>query len=610
MTTEDPEQRETRESAGGRASAEASGHEPLPEGEEAPPRGVRVMGIVRWALVVLMALVAFAAFAQTSGWFKGDQGGASAAKDRYYCPMHPSVVQDRPGDCPICSMSLVKQEGRPGAKSVGGMPPGATAPAASGGRDGSAPDAGAYYCPMHPEETSNDPSARCPKCGMKLEPRPDAGAKAPGGGAGDMAGMPGMNMPAGAGDGGAAGAATAVPDLAPIDLSPERIQLMGMKTARINREVLSPDLRTVGFVAASEAGLAQIQTRFTGWVEELMVSRTGEKVAKGQVLATVYSPEILTAQQEYLNALRWSRARGDGAAAPGTDHVPPPPDLGEDARRRLELLGISRPEIEEIERTGKPVRAVKIRSLVGGYVTQRNVVQGIQVSPGTPLFEVADLSTVWVLADVYEHEVGRVKLGQKAVLTLAAYPGEKFSGRLAFVYPSIDPQTRTLRVRLEFRNPKLKLRPGMYGEVVIEIGREEGLVAPAEAVVDTGEVQYLFVAQPGGRFEPRRVMVGARADDKVEVLSGVSEGETVVTTANFLVDSESRLRAAIDKQVESPTPAGGAAPASGPASTCDAELDKAKFPDKHRQCRACEVQHRGMGTMEEDCKKAIPKPWR
>jgi RND family efflux transporter MFP subunit len=244
-----------------------------------------------------------------------------------------------------------------------------------------------------------------------------------------------------------------------------------------------------------------------------------------------------------------------------------------------------------------------VRSPVAGYVTEKNAVRGLAVQPGTPMFQIADLSTVWLLADVYEHEIGRVKVGQAAALDLAAYPGETFAGKVTFIHPALDSITRTLRVRVELPNRDLRLKPGMYGTVTIQTDRGEALAVPTDAVVDNGAIQYVFVALPEGRFEPRKVTLGGRAGGKVQVLSGVSEGETVVTTANFLLDSESHLQAAIlgDGQA-------GGAPAA-PTDICDAEIDKQKYPDKHQQCVACRA-HRGMGSMEDDCRKQIPRPWK
>lgn len=515
--------------------------EPLPEGEEEAPPGTRVMAMVRWALVALMALAAFASLGHYLGWFDGRASSetGTAAATIYYCPMHPGVQEDHPGECPICSMTLVPKSAA-GAQETGA--------AATGGMQGQ-------------EQHGAEPG-----------PRPSDTA------ADEHAGH-------------------SVPGLVPITLTPERIQLTGMRTAQVTRQMLTPRLRTVGVVAASEKGLAVVQTRFAGWIEELKVQETGQAIARGQVLATIYSPELLIAQQELLGALKWSQGAGahhDG----GTGGLSL--DLAADARRRLELLGISRAEIQALERTGKPVRALAIRSPVSGHVIAKNALKGLYVEPGTELFQLADLSTVWVLADVYEHEIGRITRGQKATLTLAAYPGETFTGTITFIYPTLDANTRTLRVRLALANKALRLKPGMYGDVHIELGHAEGLLVPAEAVVDTGDIQYVFIAGQGGRFEPRRVRLGSRAGAQAEIVAGVEEGEVVVTTANFLLDSESRLQAT----------AQGAAPAGQTArDVCDTEFDAAKFPDKHQQCVACRA-HRGMGSMEEDCRRAIPRPWK
>jgi Cu(I)/Ag(I) efflux system membrane fusion protein len=218
----------------------------------------------------------------------------------------------------------------------------------------------------------------------------------------------------------------------------------------------------------------------------------------------------------------------------------------------LELLGISSPEIDEILRTGKALEAVAIRSPVDGYVIGKSAVAGVAVQPGTVLFEVADLSQVWVTADVYEQDISRVKVGQRARFELSSFPGELHAGKVSFISPTLDSANRTLRLRLELKNRTdrsgPRLRPGMSGTVYLDLPPTTGLMVPAESVVDTGEVHYLFVSKGGGRFEPRAVEVGAHLKDEVEISSGVVEGETVVTTGNFLVDSESRLRAAIEGQ--------------------------------------------------------------
>jgi Cu(I)/Ag(I) efflux system membrane fusion protein len=496
-------------------------HAPAPTG---PPRGVRTMSIVRWVLVCLTALIALGSILSYAGVRPG--GPKSAPSEQLYtCPMHPSVVQDHPGQCPICSMTLVpklQQQARPSATTA-------------------------------------------------ANPNP------------------------------------AVPGLAAVDLSPERIQLIGMRTATVKREDLGGELRTVGVVGANERGLAQINTRFAGWIQKLLVSATGERVRRGQALAMIYSPDVLRAQQELLVARGWT---GSADARTTHEHDTFTGELGASARRRLELLGISGQEIDEVLRTGKAVDAIAIRSPVDGYVVAKSAVVGVAVQPGTVLFEVADLSQVWVTADVYEQDIPRIHVGQKARMELSSFPGELHTGKVQFIYPVLDAGSRTLRVRIEFKNKTdrngPRLRPGMSGTVYLDLPRTSGLLAPAEAVVDTGEAQYVFVAKAGGHFEPRLVKVGARLKDRVEILSGVSEGDVVVTTGNFLVDSESRLRAAIEGQT-APGADGGAAK---PVSACDSDFDARKYPAKANACRACEIQHRGMGTMVDDCKNAIPKPWR
>ncbi|MEJ7598375.1 MAG: efflux RND transporter periplasmic adaptor subunit, partial [Kofleriaceae bacterium] len=450
-------------------AAAHDGHDPMHEGEEEVPRGVRVMTFVRWGLVLLMALAAVFGLNQRFAWFSLEGSSALASETTYYCPMHPSIKQDHSGACPICSMTLVPMP------KAGDVKAGQAALEAMGsGAHDHAMGSGAYYCPMHPEVASDDPNATCDKCGgMKLQPKPAGAATSP---SAAVAPPPG---------------AEGVKGLVPLTLSQDRIQLMGMRTAKVVRGTLAPEFRTVGTVAANEKGLAVIQTRFAGWIEDLKVEQTGQKVEKGQVLATIYSPELLTAQQEYLNALKWAKQPSVGRVSDLSQ------DLHKDARRRLELLGIDAKEIDAIERTGEPVRAISIRSPVRGYVTQKNAVQGVSVQPGTPLFQIADLSTVWVVADVYEYELGRVKVGQASSIEFAAYPGENFKGKLTFSDPSLNVDTRTLRVRLEFKNPELRLKPGMYGNVKIELARAESLLVSVEAIVDTGVNQYVFVSLPG-----------------------------------------------------------------------------------------------------------------
>ncbi|HET8541978.1 MAG TPA: efflux RND transporter periplasmic adaptor subunit [Anaeromyxobacter sp.] len=509
------------------------GHEPLPEGEERPPPGTRTAAIVRWSLVGLMAVAAAGAWIH----HVATGGIVDVARTRYRCPMHPTVVMEQKGECPICGMDLVAATDADEHAAHERQETPAREAGEHGGMAGAAPAAGPqaatpipmahgtlpraeYTCPMHPAFVTDDPKVRCPECGMKLVPKnADAAPEH------------------------AAIAAEGVPGLKPVELSVDRIQLIGMKTAVAMREPLAASIRTVGFVTASEKGVVSVNARFSGWIESLGAGDTGQFVEKGAVLATLYSPDAIGAQQQFLAAARW--AEGKPATPPGSPAVPAD-SYGRDNRQRLVLLGFASEDIDAIAAAGVPSQTVNLRAPVRGYIAKKAALRGVYVQPGTELFQIADLSTVWLIADVYETEIGRVKVGQKAVLELPAYPGERFAGKVTFIYPALAAGSRTLQARIEFRNSGLKLRPGMYGDVTLDLGDQHAIVVPAEALVDTGEIQYVFVSKGGGRFEPRRVRAGWSGGGRVAVLEGLAEGERVVTTANFLLDSESRLRAAIE----------------------------------------------------------------
>lgn len=468
----------------------------LPEGEEAPPAGVRTMAIVRWGLIALMAVAAVSAwvyFARTG------HDSAERAEARYVCPMHPSVLSERAGSCPICGMDLVSiaslGDSGKGVQGAGGHDHGNGAAKAATSK---------YWCPMHPEVASDDPSAICDKCGgMKLIPREQ------------------------------------VPGLTSVEVSADRQQLIGMRTAQAVMERLAPVLRTVGMVTPDEGATAVVSSRITGWVEQLLVSQSGERVKKGQPLARLYSPDLVTTQLNYLNAIKWSRDQAGAQSQQGVQA------LEGDARQRLILVGFAPEDITELEARKRPLEWLTVRAPIDGYVGKRTAQVGSFVSPGQELYEIANLTNVWVLADVYEVDIGRIRIGQRANLTLQALPGRTFTGKVSFLYPAVNPTSRTMQTRIVVPNARGELRPGMYADVTLDLGAAEGVTVPAEALVDTGEAQYVFVALPGGRFEPRPVTVGARTADKVQILRGVHPGEMVVTTANFLIDSESRLRAAI-----------------------------------------------------------------
>jgi Cu(I)/Ag(I) efflux system membrane fusion protein len=424
----------------------------------------------------------------------------SAQGQKFICPMHPQIVTDHKGECPICGMDLVPS-------GTTATPATATPAAAEHGAHGATPGATEYTCPMHPDFITHDGKARCPECKMKLVVREAAG----------------------------------VPGLVPVELSAERIQLMGMKTAVAAVEPLATTLRAAGFVTASEDGLISVNARYSGWVENLPVAQIGQPVKTGDVLATIYSPELLNAQQIFLNALKWSDRKGAAPAAPATTN-----DLEREARQRLELLGVAPRDVDAIAAAGQPMRAVPVRAPGRGFVVRKSVVKGASVQSGTELFQLADLSTVWVLVDVPEGDLARVRLGQKATFEVASAPGQGHAGRVQFIYPGLNAGSRTLQARVELANPKLELRPGMFGDVTLETDAAEAVVIPSDALVDTGDHRYVFVDRGGGRFEPRSVRPGARDGARVAILSGLAAGERVVTRASFLLDSESRMRAAVE----------------------------------------------------------------
>ncbi len=467
----------------------------------------------------------------------------------YHCPMHPTFLSDRPGDCPICGMRLVPVETRTAPTSVP-----------------------AYVCPMHPEVTSDTPG-RCSKCGMKLVATGDAmpaPASATPAAAGDRAGHaaapgerkvlyyrspmdPTITSPVPAQDqmgmdflpvfaDGQTAAAGAVPGLATVEVSPGGLLLAGVQTAPAVRERLARSVRTVGSVVPDETRIRHVHTKIPGWVEKLFVSFTGQLVQQGEPILSIYSQELVATQEELLR-VRETAARFAASELPEVRSGAE--DLLKAARRRLELFDVPASFVAELERSGVVQRAVTLLAPVSGYVTAKDVFEGQQVEPGKELFTITDLSRLWVEADFYEYEAAALRLGEQATVRLPYDPGVRLSGRIAFIYPTLDPSTRTLKVRFEFANPGLVLKPGMFADVELAVEDSEGIVIPASALMDTGERQVVFVRRSADTFVPRQVEVGVRGRGKVLVLSGLSEGEQVVIRANFLLDSESGLRAAI-----------------------------------------------------------------
>jgi multidrug efflux pump subunit AcrA (membrane-fusion protein) len=326
-------------------------------------------------------------------------------------------------------------------------------------------------------------------------------------------------------------------------ISPERQQIIGIKTDEVTTRRLVRDIRTVGIVEADETKIARVSVKFSGWVKEVFANYVGKYVKRGEPLFTIYSPELVSTQEEYLLALKAHDSFGKSSFPEISSSAR---SLLEATRRRLLLWDIPEREIKKVENTGKPLKYLTLYSPISGYVTKREAFPEKMIMPNEVIFEIVDLSTVWVLADIYEYELPLIKEGQEATLTLSYYPGEVFHGKVTYIYPTLETKTRTAKVRFEFKNEDNKLKPGMYANVELKIPLGEKLAISEDSVIDTGERKIVFVAMEDGTFEPREVKVGQKAGQYYEILKGLKEGETVVRSANFLVDSESRLRAAIE----------------------------------------------------------------
>ena len=322
-------------------------------------------------------------------------------------------------------------------------------------------------------------------------------------------------------------------------------QLIGVRSALAGVVVLGQEIRAVGTVGYDERGLTQVTVKTSGWVREVLVDSIGRLVRKGEPLFTLYSPDLLATQDEYLLALR---TQGQLATSPLDEIKTNAASLVASARERLRLWDVTDAQIATLERRGKAEPVLTVFASSSGIVLKREALPGKYVEPGTTLYEVADLSRVWISADIYESEVASVTLNQPASVTFAAYPGEIFRGNVSYIYPSLNTDARTVRVRLELPNPGLRLKPGMFGTVTVQTDAARTLVVPKEAVLDTGLRQLVFLDRGEGAYVPYPVKLGRRSQDDVEVLEGLKEGDRIVTSANFLLDAESKLASASSMQ--------------------------------------------------------------
>jgi Cu(I)/Ag(I) efflux system membrane fusion protein len=329
-----------------------------------------------------------------------------------------------------------------------------------------------------------------------------------------------------------------------VEISSQQQQLIGVKTVKVSFKSIQKVIRTVGRIEADERKQTTINTKIEGWIEKLHVDYTGRYVKKGEPLVEIYSPELLATQQEFLSVLKWAK-QPDDKKKDDTLSLMLAKDANatlDAARQRLRLWDISDAQVKQIEQTGKPVRTLTLYSPVSGFVTQKMAVLGMKVMPGEKLFDIADLSDIWIIADIYEYEMPFVKVGQQAKITLSYFPGKELSSKIDYIYPTISADTRTAKVRLTLPNPGGQLKPQMFTNVEIRIDLGKKLTIPDSAVIDTGKGQVVYVDRGNGSFAPREIQTGLRADGTVEVLRGLKAGEKVATSANFLIDSEAQLK--------------------------------------------------------------------
>jgi membrane fusion protein, copper/silver efflux system len=327
-----------------------------------------------------------------------------------------------------------------------------------------------------------------------------------------------------------------------IALSPERLQAIGVKFELAKRRAVERSIRTVGQVEIDERRLAHVNIKLEGWIDQLFVNSTGERVKKGKILLTLYSPDLVATQTEYLLAYKSQQTLGQSVFPEVVERAKALLDV---TRRRLKLWDITQDHLDDLERTGEVQRTLPIHAPLSGTVIKKVALAGMYVKPGDELYTIADLSQVWITAEIYESELPFVKVGQTGTVSLSYDPGTILQGRIVFIYPIVDPQTRTGKVRFELANPGEHLKPGMYANVELKSALGTRLFVPTEAILDSGDRQVMFIHLGDGRLEWRTVKLGVRAGEWVEVLQGVKEGDHIVTSANFLIDSESQLKAAV-----------------------------------------------------------------
>jgi Cu(I)/Ag(I) efflux system membrane fusion protein/cobalt-zinc-cadmium efflux system membrane fusion protein len=368
---------------------------------------------------------------------------------------------------------------------------------------------------------------------------------------------PPMTMPATAPDAPASQTSEATPR-GPVAVDARRQQLIGVRTVAAKKTTMTPTIRAAGSVRAPETKVADVNVKLDGWIRELFVDYTGQPVAKGQPLFTIYSPELLATEREYVLALK---ARDQLQQSQVPDAKDRADQIVAAARQRLALWDLTDEQLRTLDEGRQPSSTVTFRSPVAGIVMEKTAVNGMHVAAGQTLYKISDLSTVWVEADVYETELSAVRVGAPATVTFDAYPGERFTGRVAYIYPYLDEATRTNKVRCELANRGGRLKPGMFANVELTAPGGAAIVIPLNALLDSGREQIVFVSQGDGYFDPRKVKAGRRLGDDVQIVDGIKEGDVVATGAAFFLDSESQLRAAV-QGYEAPKGASASPPAA------------------------------------------------